>query len=46
MGDGEKASLLLKFNPKIRLEFRDATVTSDAALLASLQTRRRWLVLH
>src|ERR671915_913417 len=34
MGDGGKAPLRLRFNPKIRLEFRAATITSDAALLA------------
>ena len=34
MGDGEKASLRLKFNPKVRLEFHGATITSDAGLLA------------
>ncbi len=33
MGDSEKAPLRLKFNPKIRLEFRRATITSDAGLL-------------
>ena len=34
MGDGEKAPLRLQFNPKIRLEFHGATITSDAGLLA------------
>jgi len=34
MGDGEKTPLRLRFNPKIRLEFRGATMTSDAGLLA------------
>ena len=34
MGDGEKAPLRLKFNPKIRLEFRGAAITSNAGLLA------------
>ena len=33
MGDGEKAPLLLKFNPKIQLESRGAAITSDAGLL-------------
>ena len=33
-GDGEKAPLRLKCNPKIRLEFRCAAITSDAGLLA------------
>ncbi len=34
MGDGEKTPLKLNFNPKIRLEFHGATITSDAGLLA------------
>ena len=34
MGDGEKTHLKLNFNPKVRLEFRGATITSDAGLLA------------
>ncbi len=33
MGDSEKASLRLRFNPKVRLEFHGSTITSDAGLL-------------
>ena len=33
MGDREKASLRLQFNPQIRLELHGATITSDAGLL-------------
>ena len=34
MGDGEKASLRLQYNPKVRLAFHGATITTDAGLLA------------
>ena len=34
MGDGEKTFLKLNFDSKVRLEFRGATITSDAGLLA------------
>ncbi|MDA1128399.1 MAG: transposase, partial [Chloroflexi bacterium] len=34
MGDSEKTSLRLRFNPKVRLEFYGSTITSDAGLLA------------
>ena len=34
MSDGEKASLRLQFNPKVRLAFHGATITTDAGLLA------------
>ena len=34
MGDGEKAFLRLQFNPKVRLAFHGATITTDAGLLA------------
>ena len=33
MGGGDKASLQLQFNPKVRLEFHGSTITSDAGLL-------------
>ena len=32
MGDGEKTPLKLKFDSKVRLEFRGATITSDAPM--------------
>ena len=34
MGDGEKASLCLQFNPKVCLDFQGATIISDSGLLA------------
>ena len=34
MGDGEKTPLKLNFDPNVRLEFRGATITPDAGLLA------------
>ena len=32
MGDGDYAPLKLKVDPKVRLEFHGATITSDAGL--------------
>ena len=37
MGDGEKVPLRLQFNPKVRLEFHGATITSEAARLPIFQ---------
>ena len=34
MGDDKKTPLKLNFDPKVRLNFRGATITSDAGLLA------------
>ena len=34
MGDDEKTPLKLDFDSKVRVEFRGATITSDAGLLA------------
>jgi len=33
MGNGDKNPHQLQFNPKVRLEFHGATITSDAGLL-------------
>ena len=33
MGDAESGPIRLSFNPQLRVEFRGATVTSDAGLL-------------
>ena len=33
MGDAESSPIRLSFNPQLRVEFRGATVTSDAGLL-------------
>jgi hypothetical protein len=33
MGDAKSSSIRLSFNPQLRVEFRGATVTSDAGLL-------------
>ena len=35
MGDGNKTPLKLNFDPKSHLEFRGATITSDAVMLTS-----------
>jgi len=33
MGDAKSGPVRFSFNPQLRVEFRDATVTSDAGLL-------------
>jgi hypothetical protein len=33
MGDATSGAIQLSFNPQLRVEFRGATVTSDAGLL-------------
>ena len=38
MGDGEKASLKLKVDPEVRLQFHGATISSDAGLLATRES--------
>jgi hypothetical protein len=42
MGDGGETLLRLRFNPKIQLEFRSATITSDAGLLAFREFEMLW----
>ena len=42
MGDREKASLRLQFNPQIRLELHGATITSDAGLLGFRELDDAW----
>jgi hypothetical protein len=46
MGDGEKTLLKLDFDPKVRLAFRGATITSDAGLLACRELDDAWLAGH
>jgi hypothetical protein len=36
MGDAKSGPVRLSFNPQLRVEFRGATVTSDAGLLLPL----------
>src|SRR5919106_7063749 len=45
MGDGEKAPLRLQFNPKVRLEFRGAAITSDAGPWPSENWMTPWALL-
>ena len=37
MGNGDKTTFRLQFNPKVRREFHGATITSDAGLLPILR---------
>src|SRR5215469_14621546 len=41
MGDAKSGPVRLWFNPQLRVEFRGATVTSDAGLLLSLELDER-----
>ena len=41
MGDAESGPIRLSFNPQLRIEFRGATVTSDAGLLLPRELDKR-----
>ena len=41
MGDGDKTHLKLNFDPKVRLDFRDAAIAYNHRSLAYLDTRVR-----
>ena len=41
MGDAASGSIRLSFNPQLRVEFRGATVTSDAGLLLPRELDKR-----
>ena len=41
MGDATSGPVRLSFNPQLRIEFRGATVTSDAGLLLPLELDER-----
>src|SRR5712691_2598029 len=41
MGDAESGPVRLSFNPQLRVEFRGATVTSDAGLLLPRELEER-----
>src|SRR5713226_6728412 len=41
VGDAESGPIRLSFNPQLRVEFRGATVTSDAGLLLPLELDER-----
>jgi hypothetical protein len=40
MGDQKSGPVYLSFNPQLRVEFREATVTSDAGLLMPRELER------
>jgi len=41
MGDAKSGAVRLSFNPQLRIEFRGATVTSDAGLLLPRELDKR-----